>query len=462
MSLLHIIQQETSWLVFDGDRVRREFNRPKLDRAAVVVADFEGAVSAVSAFEGSAAHAVALIQKRLRADGLIDSESKILLHKTRTVGAGYQALFTAVPLERWQQTFAWAEAQPDHCLLIPATSLLWGALRTGSGVVLQSGRQVIAIAALKHDIVYRSALAYSNDPDDLAMTVGALADGFAQDLAQGDDALEALTMQWCPVLSTRPSGEMPWPDEALRELFSERSGLKVELCPTRLVHDAEGRACRSGIAWIEKAASPLIAVNPPASRAAWIAERVLPWASAASLLFAFALATLGGRWTLAANEALARADAMRQEIDTIDAGIAALRPAQQLPDEFGATLGFVERAAALEAGVDPIASLDTIREAAGDGVRILRVRVEAPTAPGARNQPRPADAVDVHTVRVDGTVDAQDGGMQVARFVERLRAAGFDPVAVDPGSSGVAARANGGFFSYLLKRAPQARADGSA
>ena len=125
MSLLHVIQQQGHWLLFDGATVTRSDSRPRLAGAAVVVSDFENAVSNVISLEGSPAHAVALIERRLRSDGMIDGESKILIHRTRSIGAGYQTLFTAVPLDLWQQTYAWAEAQPDHCLLIPFTSLLF-------------------------------------------------------------------------------------------------------------------------------------------------------------------------------------------------------------------------------------------------------------------------------------------------------------------------------------------------
>ena len=123
MSTLSLLHMDGQWLAFDGNRVNRLDTRPKLDRSAVAIVDFDGGVSQVISLEGSPAHAVALIEKRLRADGLIDNESKILIHQSKTVGNGYQALFTAVPLDRWQQMFAWAEDHDDHCLLVPSLAL---------------------------------------------------------------------------------------------------------------------------------------------------------------------------------------------------------------------------------------------------------------------------------------------------------------------------------------------------
>lgn len=457
MSLLHVIQQQGQWLVFDGRTVSRSPGRPRLPRAAMVVSDFENAVSNVISLEGSPAHAVALIERRLRSDGLIDSESKILIHKTRSVGAGYQTLFTAVPLDVWQQTYAWAEAQPDHCLLIPFTSLLWKSLRPGVGVVLQSGRQISVLALLKHDMVYRTALAYSDDPGDLAMTAGALAERFAEDLGNAEDSLEPLSMQWCPVLVPRPAEGEPWTDDVLREIFSARSGLPVASVPLRQVVDEDGNEYRSGIGWIQSMAGAPIAVNPLASRIAWIAEWALPIASAASLVFAITLGALGTRWALGASEANARSAQLGEEIAAIEQRIDELRTREAMPENFAATQAFIERAARLQAGVDPSASLALVRDAAAGQVRVLRVRLEEPApanpVPGMPPpQPQPAGNGG-YTLRVDGVADSYRGtpGMQVPTFVERLRRAGFDPQPIDPQAGGANTRSAGGFFSYLLK-----------
>jgi hypothetical protein len=455
MSLLFAVQQQNSWLTFDGGHVGRSDTRPRLARAAMAVADFEGAVSNVIALEGSPAHAVALIEKRLRSDGLVDGEAKILIHKTRTVGAGYQTLYTAVPLDVWQQTYAWSEAQQDHCLLIPMTSLLFNALKPGQAVVVQSGRQLSMLAMLKHDMVYRSSLAYSDDPDDLAMTAGALAEQVADDLARGEDSLEPLDVKWCPVLVRHPGEGRPWLDDTLREIFSARSGLAVSTVPVRRVLDGEGHEYRSGVAWMERAANAAISVNPGGSRAAYLAEWALPWASAASLVFALVLGALGARWTLSAHEANERADEIDARIGQIDAHVQAMASEAVVPERFSGVLQFLDRALTLQKGVDPVGGMGLVRDAAAGQVRILRVRVEEPVVPGARAPSSSVPGLREATLRVDAVVDPGQGtpGMQIATFVERLRRAGFDPVPLDPqAQGGAAARSAGGFFSYLLRR----------
>ena len=539
MSTQLLLHQDGKWLQFDGATVKALDTRPRIDQPSVVLTDFDGAVSDVTSLEGSPSHAVALIERRLRADGLIDGDSKVLIHQLRTVGAGYQALFTAVPLDRWQQMFAWADSQDDHCLLVPTVALLWKSLKPGRGVVLHSGRKVVFLAALRNSVVHASALAFSESREDLAMTVAALGDRAGTLLSADEGALEPLAISWISALSAlpekrspapaaRPSGQPTgrtsavrsdpvldrWPaadetpternaasaatdprsdmsfdgqdeyanpsafvaandageasnrarpstpvsadagplDEALLEIFSANSGTTVTLAPHAVVADADGVRYRSGVLPMLQAASAAVAVNSGASRAMFVAERFLPWASAASLLLAIGLGALGGRWTLAAHESRTQADALQADVATLDARAAQLGLQQSVPASYPALLDFIDRAAALRNALDPTATLLMLREAAGPGIRILRMRLDT-------------EIIDTPTLRIDGIVnfnaarDPREQGQEVARFVQRLRDAGYVPVAIDPQAGNARSGAPGGVFSYQLTRASAAPAE---
>jgi hypothetical protein len=526
-----LLHQDGRWLSFDDERVALHDSRPRLDRSTIVVTDFDGAVSDITSLEGSPSHAVALIERRLRADGLIDGDSKVLIHQLRTVGNGYQALYTAVPLDRWQQMFAWADNQADHCLLVPTVALLWKRLRPGHGVVLHSGRKVVFLAALRNRVEYASALAFSESREDLAMTVAALGERAGMQLPADDGALEALDIEWIAALTPLPMpsatgrvatarvdtrrtdptlGRAPTPedtptertgqadadpsmtfegqheyapsaaipastpepvavtgrharaianagdaplDEVLLEIFATSSGASVTLAPHVTVTDAQGQRYRSGALPLLRSASAGVSVNSGAARAMFLSERLLPWASAASLLLALGLGALGGRWTLAAHGERSRAEALRAEIEAIDAQTAGIEQSQQIPTEFPAVAGFISRATGLAGALDPAATLRVIREAAGADVRILRMRLDT----AVPDQP---------TLRIDGLVNYgggvrdRDRGQQVARFVQRLRDAGYVPVAIDPQAGNAGAGAPGGLFSYQLTRAPSSAATG--
>jgi len=527
-----LLHQDGKWLSFDGDRVTALDGRPRIGRPTIVVTDFDGAVSDVTSLEGSPSHAVALIERRLRADGLIDGDSKVLIHQLRTVGNGYQALFTAVPLDRWQPMFAWADGQEDHCLLVPTIALLWKRLKPGRGVVLHSGRKVVFLAALRNSVVHASALAFSDSREDLSMTVAALGDRAGTLLSADDGALEPLVIEWIGVLTPLPTpagagtgtigrGSVRrsdpvldrWPaadeaptertvarkppaaisddadaamtfegqheyvhspsapaanekpeafaarpavtgesggaaplDESLLEIFAASSGASVTLAPHVEVADPGGRRYRTGALPLLRSASTGVAVNSGAARAMFLAERVLPWASAASLLLALGLGALGGRWALAAHEERSRAEALRDEIVALDTRTAALGQQQAIPANFPALASFIQNATTLTSALDPTATLLVIREAAGVDVRILRIRLDT-TVP------------DRPTLRVDGLVNhgadvrQRDRGQQIARFVQRLRDAGYVPVAIDPQVGNAGTGAPGDLFSYQLARA---------
>lgn len=453
MSMHSIVQLAGRWLSFGQDSVAISETRPRLEGPPWLFAEFEGGNSGVMSLEGSSAHAVALIEKRLRADGLIDGDAKILIHKNRSMGAGYQTLYTAVPLDTWQQSYAWAEAQPDHCLLLPITSLMWRTLKPGEGLIVHCGRQMSVLALRKHDIIHRASMAYSEDPSDLSMTASALAQQVADDLSRSDEERDPLLFRWCSLLLPASEAEQTPLNERLAEIFSIATGSQVKQVPMHIYRDEHGQSWSSGIAWMRTQASSRDAVNPLPSRAAYLAEWALPMASAASLVIAIALGALGTRWMLAAHDANERSEAISQEISTLEQEARLLADKANMPAGLDGALQFVSKAKALTDGIDPVTGLESVRRAAQDEVRILRVRVEQP-APGQANAGPP------RTLRVDGMVDADRGtpGMQIAAFVERLRQEGFDPVPLDPQSGG-ATRAGGGVFSYLLKTTTPTSAD---
>jgi hypothetical protein len=445
MKTTTILHLDGRWLSFAEDRVQVAFARPTLQGPNIVVSDFDGSVSNVTALEGSPTHAIALIERRLRADGLIDNEAKILIHKTRTVGNGYQALYTAVPLEQWQSMFAWAENQADHCMLVPVTALLWHALKTGQAMVLHAGRQLTFMAVLRDRIVCASALAFSESPDDLSMSAGALAERVSTDLGEGEDEQVPLDVSWCQALEYTEPGSAS-SEQALMEQFSTRLGRSARLCPQSTLTDGEGRRCRSGMPHLASRASAQIAVNGGGSRAAYIAERSLPLVGAASLVLAMVLASLGGRWALSAHEANRQADELHRQSEQIDQQVQALAPKQAVAAEYPRLLGFIENAGTLEAATDVRGALAAVRKAAMGQVSILRLRVE-PTADKKST-----------VLRVDGLVHPQAQvaeGAQISLFIERLRSAGFDPTAVDPNTAGSSAQSPAGFFSYQLRPLPQ-------
>lgn len=416
--LLHLNRH---WSAFDGVRLSEPAAFSPLQRSTVVVTDFENAVSGIAAFEGRPDHAAHVIERRLRADGLIDGESKVLVHDHRRVGNGYQALYTAVPIEEWQRLLTWAEQQPDHCLLIPHVALLRRTLKVGEGIVLRAGPALTFVAVLRDRLVHASALGFSEETEDLVMAATSLAERVATQLAHSQDEL---VVTWCAAVDS-------FDEQTLHTAFATASGAAVKPAPHAPVVAADGTHARSALPGLLERASVRIAVNTPGSRASWLAERALPWAAASALVLALALAGLGSYWSVSA--ATARSDA--QVLQTQAAALSQTLQAAKRNESsvaFAPTRDFIEHANEVLGQTDPQAGLAVLREAATGEVRILRVRLDAAAVPPA--------------LRVEGLV-GDAGGTSLARFVEHLRRAGFEPLAVDPTGSTVHPT---GFFTYQL------------
>lgn len=416
--LLHLNRQ---WSAFDGVRLSDPAAFPPLQRPTLVITDFENAVSGTAAFEGRPDHAAHVIERRLRADGLIDGESKVLVHDHRRVGNGYQALYTAVPIEQWQRMLIWAEQQPDHCLLLPHVALLRRTLKVGEGIVLRAGAALTFVAVLRDRLVHAAALAFSEEADDLEMAATSLAERVAAQLAHSQ---EELAVTWCAVLDS-------FEEQRLRTAFATGSGVPVKPAPHAPVIAADGTHARSALPGLAARASVRIAVNTAGSRSAWLAERALPWAAAAAFALALVLAGLGGYWSVAAAAARNDAETLHTQAATLAQSLQAATH-DEPPAAFVPTREFIEHANEVLGQTDPQAGLAVLREAAAGEVRILRVRLDQVAGSSA--------------LRVEGLVE-DAGGSSLARFVEHLRRTGFEPVAVDPSGSTVHPT---GFFTYQL------------
>lgn len=90
----------------------------------VVFFSLEKSQTGLLSSKGKANYAGALIEKEIRSSGAIDGSVKVFVHMARGQGESVQALYTAVSLDAWQELQNWSGRQNDHCILIPAASLL--------------------------------------------------------------------------------------------------------------------------------------------------------------------------------------------------------------------------------------------------------------------------------------------------------------------------------------------------
>jgi hypothetical protein len=386
---------------------------PALEEPAQVLTDFGKSVSGVFVASGPSRYLDAIIARRLRDDGLIDSEARILIHAIERGGSSHQVFYTAVPAENWQRLQTWAQSQPEHCLLIAHAGLM-ARLLTGdnAAVVFHCNREISLLSRQRGVLSYYSIMTLNTRDDGLLETVGMLmrrvpvAAGVRLRLrwysfgeALSPELEHALRAQLAASGVTEPDYEAP------RQAPEKSSLLRLLERPFQVVK---------------------LAANPAPAKIAWLAESQLP---RLGLCLALCAALLGGWGYLTQDEArsldeeVARSRAaMRQ---TADAAVA-----EALAPDLAATRELIEAMANAQSAIDPHAFLLDLRAVAtANAVHILRVRMEA------------------RSVTIEGRIEALGGrDDSLAAFLVALRRLGFTAEAVAP----AAPSTGGGFFAYRL------------
>ena len=435
MPALPVFHLDEHWFALDGNTLHHLDAYPELDAPALVISDFGAAQDGSMALEGSAAAAAPLIEKRLRTEGVVDGETKILLSHQIRVGRGFKAIYTAVPMTDWQRLGSWSANCREHCLVVPLLAVMRRLCSTGQAVVVRNGRHLRYLHVGHNAIAYAETLSYSENADDLEAAATALGKRVA-DAARSGGALPGA--RWIAVEATSEASEA-----ALADAFAQAAGTPAVQAPMRRLRTASGTERLSALPSLASAASAADSVSVMSQRVLFAAERALPWAAAVAsvagaLLLAVGITThlRAGERTDQAASLHAQAQQLAQQAEQMEAQLRVLGPA---PVD---ALAFLERLAQTRGQQDVVALLRDLAGAAGGSVRILRVRFDSPDS----------------GITLEGAADnGVAGGDQLARFVARLRQRGFEIQALEPAGGSQAS----GVFSYLLKRADPTHGDRS-
>jgi hypothetical protein len=425
MSTLTLFHLGGRWLALDGSRLVAMPAYPKLDVPVVVVSDFDNALTGVMAMEANASMAAPLIERRLRKEGMVEGETRLEIAHSISVGRGFQALYSAIPMTGWQRLLSWAESCEEHCIIVPLLSVAKRLQNPGQAVVLRHGRQVTFLGVQNDNILYAETMAYSNDADGVLASVNSLADRVRALLVKG---ARPRSVVWYALDAAADHD-----DQKLAADFGKALGLEVQLANHPTLTLTDGGQARSALPLVAKAINTADAVTSRFSSVLFRAERFLPWAAAASVLLALGLLALGGYWYKQSNEQLQQAQLLRTDADRMTGETQALLAELKKDNgEAERSRQFIERLAVASEDQDMSSTLEKVHQAAQNWVSILRLRK------GETDQ----------RLYVEGAIDkGPNGARNLALFIANLRAVGFDPVAVDPPPGTQSAE----FFSYALQ-----------
>lgn len=407
------------WVHCHGHQAQDVPAWPRLTHSALAVLDLDDVFTDVWRFEGKSEYATALIEKRVRTQGLVEGSAHIIMHRLVKVPGGFQAFFSAVSLDLWQRSSQWAQEQGDHCLVMTTGGLLCHGVDVGQARLLLSQRRLMCFAQSEEGMVFASTQALGSGQSAMTSSAQVLMANQSALLSRlGPDAVE-----WGALWSTQPAdGEI-----CVSALQGVLGGPPVVMQAAELA--LAGERVQTVLPTLARAAAGRHALNPLSERVAWRAERWVASLTALTAVAGVALALLG----LATGQ---QADAQRQESQSQRTQFAQMQQRIQAVSSVQAPqtlLPVADFSRMLDEGAryDPMAFLAVLKSSTGPTMRIVRVKLEPPTQGRGR------------AFRVDGVV-AMGASASVTRWVSQMAAAGWTLKAVDPAESVP------GAFSYEL------------
>ena len=424
MSMLSLFNLGGRWLALDGSRLVETPEYPRLDLPTMVISDFNNALTGVISLEANPSMAAPLIERRLRDEGMVEGETRLEISHLIRVGKGFQALYSAVPMSDWQQMVSWAGSSQDHCLVVPLLSVAKRLQEPGQGVVIRHGKQVTFLAITADAIQHAETLAYSDNVEGVRDAVKALADRVRALLGRGRRPDKVI---WY-ALDAAPGQD----DNALAAVFGESLGLDVQMAAHRSLLLDSGDTIQSAMSEVAAAVQVSDSAGSGVSGLMLMAERALPLAAVAAGVLALALLFLGWHAHSSATDNANETSELRaQATDLINRTQSQLATLSVDSAGLQNTHQFLQRLADASRGQDMSVAMAKVRQAAQTWVHILRLRI------GETD----------HRLYVEGAIDeGQRGAERLGLFIANLRAAGYDPVAVDPPLGTRSAN----YFAYAL------------
>lgn len=411
------------WVHFHGNEAQDVSAWPSLAHSALVVLDLDEIFTDSWRFEGKAEHAIPLIEKRARTQGLVEGATHVVVHRLTKVPGGFQAYFSAIPLELWQRYAAWAREQNEHCLIMTATGLLCHGIRAGAARVLLSHRRLMFFAQVDGGMFFGSIQILGAGEDGIGSAAQALL-GRQRDLWS---RIEASAVEY-GVLWGAAGG-----NEALLSALQKALGGAPRALPmAELVF--RNAPLQTALPLLARASATHHALNPWIQRIAWHAERWVRPVTVVTALAGLLLVFVGVAVMLQVDKQRATGDKQRAELEALQTRIQAVATVTP-PRELLPVAAFVHQ---LDEGVqyDPMLLLADLKKTAGRELQIQHVRLERlPQTQG-------------RSFRVDG-IATSNASAAIIHWAGQMTAAGWtlkalDPVAAIPGA-----------FSYQLIKTAQ-------
>lgn len=426
-----ILQLNESWYRIEGDRLVAIGAYPNLDLPTILITDFDGALTDVIAMEGRPGYASMMIEKRVREQGLIDGEGRVLVHRLLRSGGGFRALYTVVSISRWQKTMDWAERQPVECQVVSLQALLCRLAATSKqgAVVFRHERQFMFFQVGRREFSYEHGFAYGRVEADWLQGAASLGQRVRETLDAESSGLRPESMDWYS----------SWPEAAIDEArlsttFSSAAGLSAHLAEQPMLRNGEGEQISSVIPMLRNKVRGTDALNSGMARTSAVLDQLMPVATAAMVTIAVVLGAMAWMTHQQTNRVEADIAQAQTALMAKQNQLTELKKAAVLPTDFHTLQPFVSTIVHARAQPDPVQVIAAVRRAAADQVRILRVAL--------RHLEKGGEQIRIEGMMPGGGLDTR----RLATFVGELRKQGYTTTPVRSVESNTVP----GVFAYAL------------
>lgn len=447
------------WLATDhgGSQYRALGHYPALQRASNLVWHPEQVSVGMASFEGDPRHAVTLLERRLRSQGEISSDVKILILQLQRTGRSYQVLYVTVALDEWQQMLSWAAAQAHICRVSLMAVLAYKFVQPGRAVVLQADRHFHFFARHEGQLVHLQAVAVDHTLADLEGVAAMLGLQAREEMAA--KGCTDFNVLWLPVAFEGPRSEL----DVVTAAFSQAAqgvAVKVE-CEALRASDGSAAVLHTGLRSMVRQAQSKDLVNEGNDLWHVLAREYLPFGALAALALSTVLAYLAYGWMVQADVLRQQAQRLQAQEADVRQNIAVIRRDTRL-DAPGVkrqveVLTLLKK---IQGDHDPVRLLDALRQGAQGGIRILSVGTQrSGTGAGEATTRASEPAIVVDGTLPENLINSDRDTRSLSTLVKTLNDHGYraEPVDIRTGVSGQDSSTR--LFAYRLTRI-EARQEG--
>jgi hypothetical protein len=415
----------------------------QVDHACTVIWQPDQCVMGVASLDGDPSHGPTLLERRLRAQGDVSGDLRILILKTLRSGVSYQAFYMAIQLQDWMKMHSWCETQRYTVRLTLAVELALKRVDAGQPTVLQTANQLYFFAKLDNELIFLQSVGLDDSENEMR------------------SAADMLAMQVRNVLQDKPRVPVVWRPLAFKgekqqlapivQAFSEGLDTAVEIDAELIGGPGHIAPLMCGLLQDAIGARASSLQNERFDRITLLCREYLSrGAMALVITLSVATAVAAGMRMIQAGRVEAQIDDILQESNRIRQPLANTSQAREVTAQTTEQISFLAEMKHVTEGHDMGGLLAALKEAAGLDLRILSVGTrQSSSGNGAE---RAVSHVYVDGSLPDDSLNSQRDLRSLSGFVQILSQHGWraEPVDVraNPGGSDNSTR----LFSYRISR----------